>query len=58
MLDFCPGGELFFHLNNKVRLTEGTAKFYFAEVVLAIEYLHQNLVVYRDLKVMLLLQLA
>mmetsp|Transcript_9485 Transcript_9485/g.18847 ORF Transcript_9485/g.18847 Transcript_9485/m.18847 type:complete len:775 (-) Transcript_9485:155-2479(-) len=31
-------------------LEEGVAKFYVASVVLALEYLHQNNVVYRDLK--------
>ena len=51
ILDFCPGGELFYHLHNKVRYTEDAAKIYFAEILLAVEYLHLSHVVYRDLKV-------
>lgn len=50
ILEFCPGGELFYHLGNLGRFTEDQARFYFAEVVLALEYLHENKVVFRDLK--------
>ena len=37
VLDFCPGGELFFHISRHRRFPEMSAKFYFAELVLAIE---------------------
>ena len=50
VLDFCPGGELFYHLDTIGRFTESQARFYFSEIVLAIEYLHSNKIVYRDLK--------
>ena len=50
MLDFCPGGELFFHISRHRRFPEMSAKFYFAELVLAIEQLHAHNIVYRDLK--------
>lgn len=50
VLDFCPGGELFYHLKGLKRLTENQAKFYFGEILLAIEYLHSMDVLYRDLK--------
>ena len=50
VLDFCPGGELFFHLRSIGRLTEEQAKFYFGEILLAIEYLHSMHILYRDLK--------
>jgi len=50
VMDFCVGGELFHHLHNVGRLNEEQAKFYFAEVLLAIEYLHSHGIVYRDLK--------
>lgn len=41
VLDFCPGGELFFHITKNKRLPESVAKFYIAEVILAIEHLHK-----------------
>jgi serine/threonine protein kinase len=50
VMDFCPGGELFFHLHNIGRFSEDQAKFYFAEVLIALEYLHSLDIVYRDLK--------
>ena len=31
-------------------MEEGLAKFYIASIVLALEYLHENNIVYRDLK--------
>ncbi|AGO12867.1 AaceriADL389Wp [[Ashbya] aceris (nom. inval.)] len=48
--DFLSGGELFWHLQKEGRFTEERAKFYIAELVLALEYLHDNDIVYRDLK--------
>ena len=48
--DFCPGGELFFHLHNLGRFSEEQAKFYFCEILLAIEYLHHEKIIFRDLK--------
>ena len=51
ILDFCAGGELFFHLHNASRFDEPLAKFYLCEVLLAIEYLHSHNILYRDLKV-------
>mmetsp|Transcript_27644 Transcript_27644/g.49905 ORF Transcript_27644/g.49905 Transcript_27644/m.49905 type:complete len:586 (-) Transcript_27644:889-2646(-) len=50
VMEFCPGGELFFHLHNIGRFTEDQAKFYFAEVLLALEHLHSLDIIYRDLK--------
>jgi len=50
LLDYCPGGELFFHLGKAGKFTEGRARFYSSEIVLALEYLHGKNVIYRDLK--------
>lgn len=44
------GGELFFHLKRAVKFNEQQAKFYAAEIILALEYLHSRNIVYRDLK--------
>jgi len=50
ILDYFNGGELFFHLKSKGRFDEQRAKFYAAEITLALECLHTNTIVYRDLK--------
>lgn len=50
VLDYCPGGELFFHLGRAGRFSENQARFYTAQIIMAIEYLHGLGVVYRDLK--------
>ena len=49
-MDFCPGGELFYHLHNLGRLTEDQARFYISEILLGLEYLHSLDIIYRDLK--------
>jgi len=48
--DFMQGGELFFHLHKEKRFKDEKAKFYIIEIILAIEYLHKNKMLYRDLK--------
>ena len=64
--DYCQGGELFFHLKKLRRFTEGLSlmnsiwlliflvlgmmRFYSAQVSLALAFLHENFIIYRDLK--------
>lgn len=51
ILEYVQGGELFTYLANQSMLSEDTAAFYLAEMVLALHHLHVNVgVVYRDLK--------
>ncbi|MDP2434668.1 MAG: protein kinase [archaeon] len=50
ILDYLNGGELFFHLSNVDRFDEDRARFYAGEIILALGFLHQKKVVYRDLK--------
>jgi serine/threonine protein kinase len=45
---FCPGGELYFHLNRIGRFNEASAKFYAAQMVLALEHLHSLNIIYRE----------
>ncbi|KAI9893382.1 MAG: Serine/threonine-protein kinase [Vezdaea aestivalis] len=48
--DYMSGGELFWHLQKEGRFNEQRAKFYIAELILALEHLHKHDIVYRDLK--------
>merc|ERR1712093_270583 len=48
--DFMSGGELFWHLQKEGRFKEDRAKFYIAELILALKHLHEHNIVYRDLK--------
>ena len=48
--DFMQGGDMFFHLHEKGRFKSDRTKFYIIEIVLAIEFLHKNKMIYRDLK--------
>ena len=47
MLDYCPGGELFYHLGKVRKFPEDRARFYAAEITLALEHLHKLKIVYR-----------
>ena len=53
VMDYMVGGELFFHLQKEGRFSEDKCRFYAAELVSALSYLHSEEgghVVYRDLK--------
>jgi protein-serine/threonine kinase len=50
VLEYCAGGELFFHLSRAGRFSESRCKFYSSELTLAIGYLHSLNIIYRDLK--------
>lgn len=48
-MEFIGGGDLMWHVQSQ-RLSVRRAKFYAAEVLLALKYFHANGVIYRDLK--------
>lgn len=50
LLEYAVGGELFTYLRRAGRFSLGTTKFYAAEIVCALEYMHNLNIVYRDLK--------
>jgi len=51
-VQFCPGGELFelMHKQPNKRFLENDARFFAAEVLLSLQYLHMLGFIYRDLK--------
>jgi len=50
VMEYVNGGELFFHLSRERQFTEDRTRFYGAEIICAIEYLHKRGIIYRDLK--------
>ncbi|EFJ21529.1 hypothetical protein SELMODRAFT_106784 [Selaginella moellendorffii] len=52
VMDYCPGGDMnrLRQRQPEKRFSENAARFYAAEVCLAIEYLHKAGIIYRDLK--------
>ncbi|XP_023331710.1 RAC-alpha serine/threonine-protein kinase [Eurytemora carolleeae] len=50
VMEYVNGGELFFHLSKERQFSEDRTKFYGAEIISAIDYLHKRGIIYRDLK--------
>ena len=49
-IEFVQGGDLLNLMNNRRKLPETDARFYTAELCLALNFLHSNGIIYRDLK--------
>lgn len=49
-MEYLSGGRLFYHLKLEAKFSEDKVRFYLAQIVLGIHYLHQKGVIYRDLK--------
>ena len=51
VMEYCPGGELFYHIRNKHKFKEESVLFYITELALALNHLHTKNIIYRDIKV-------
>lgn len=50
VMEYVNGGELFFHLSRERVFSEDRTRFYGAEIISALGYLHEHGIIYRDLK--------
>ncbi|XP_023035921.1 RAC serine/threonine-protein kinase [Drosophila willistoni] len=50
VMQYVNGGELFWHLSHERIFTEERTRFYGAEIISALGYLHSQGIIYRDLK--------
>lgn len=50
VMEYVAGGELFSRLRKKDAFAPSVAKFYLAEILLALQYIHESGYAYRDLK--------
>lgn len=50
IMEYINGGDLFFHIRKARVFSIERTRFYAAELLLAIDFMHQNGVIYRDLK--------
>jgi len=50
VLDFCNGGELFYHMKNEVRFSVNRVRLYAAEIACGLDHMHSMGIIYRDLK--------
>lgn len=48
VMDYCGGGELFYHIQRVERFNEEAVKFYGSQLVLALDHLHKNNIIYRE----------
>lgn len=49
-MQFVSGGDLMFHMEHRDYFAEPAVQFYVAEILLGLWFLHEQGIIYRDLK--------
>ena len=49
-MEFLNGGDLMFHIEASGKFSETRTRFYAAEILCGIQFLHNESILYRDLK--------
>lgn len=47
VMEYCPGGDLMFHVQKEGKFSESRCRFYAAEIICAIRFLHNQHIIYR-----------
>jgi protein kinase A len=50
IMDYVNGGDLRYHIGRRRRFTEPETKFFIANLIVGLEYLHRNRIIHRDIK--------
>ena len=50
IMDYLDGGDLRYHIGKKGRFSEAESKFFIANLIIGLEYMHNNNVIHRDIK--------
>lgn len=50
VMDYLNGGDLRYHIGCKGKFSQSETKFFIANIIIGLEYLHERKVIHRDLK--------